>query len=256
MMDYAEYVSAIKFRFIQPHMRVPLPRSYYDARLTLIMEKGVTGFSERLGVGIEYVNTVLPEDVDEMKTRLREVCAIPKMSTLAIGALINRGVASIGPEEAFVNVGVWHGFTLLAGMVGNGDRNCVGVDNFSEFGGPRDRFLARFNHYKSPRHTFYEMDYLDYFSSIHRGPIGFYMYDGSHDYDNQLQGLLVAEPFFSPSCVVLVDDTNWEDPRRATQDFLACSSNRYHMLLDATTEYNCHPSFWNGVMIFQRDGTG
>ena len=54
-----------------------------------------------------------------------------------------------------MNVGVWHGFSLLAAIAGNDDKVCVGVDNFSEFGGPRDEFLRRFLDRRSPQHRFY-----------------------------------------------------------------------------------------------------
>ena len=38
------------------------------------------------------------------------------MSTFAIGAIINRAVRQLPGGQAYLNVGVWNGFTLLAGM--------------------------------------------------------------------------------------------------------------------------------------------
>src|SRR5204862_290454 len=78
------------------------------------------------------------------RTALRELCRVPKLSTYAIGALLNEAVARMPESHTFVNVGVWHGFTFLAGLVGNPDRRCHGIDDFSQFGGPRDEFLERF----------------------------------------------------------------------------------------------------------------
>ncbi len=252
MMNYADYLAGISFRFVKPYVRMPMPADVYDERLKRIVEKGRTGLLERIGMGLEYINTVIPEHGGAMKRRLWEVCGIPKMSTLAIGAMINRGVAQMPKDHAFVNVGVWHGFTLLSAMTDNGDKKCVGIDNFSQFGGPREIFLERFNRRKGPDHQFYDMDYRDYFAGIHQGPIGFYIYDGDHDYEHQLQGLSIAEPFFGSGCIILVDDTNWEDPKRATLDFVAKSSYQYRTLLDINTEHNCHPTVWNGVLILQR----
>jgi hypothetical protein len=157
------------------------------------------------------------------------------------------------PKEAsFVNVGVWHGFTLLAGMVGNLQKYCIGIDNFTRFGGPKQQFLKRYYKYKSAHHHFYEMDYVDYFSTVHDSPIGVYIYDGDHSYDNQLNGLKLAEPFFSENCVVLVDDTNWKAPRQATIDFIRGSTNKYEILLDKTTSFLKDPTFWNGIIMFRR----
>src|SRR5262249_18260628 len=99
---------------------------------------------------------------------------------------------------------------------------------------------------------FHEMDYERYFAEVHRGPIGFYIYDGEHSYANQLKGLELAEPFFADGCVILVDDTNTEEPRRATLDFVAARPGRYRILFDRTTPANQHPTFWNGVMVLAK----
>jgi hypothetical protein len=76
------------------------------------------------------------------------------MSTFAIGAMINEGVARMPDGCCFLNIGVWHGFTFLAGLVNNPHKRCIGVDNFSEYDAPREQLLKRFNQYKSSQHFF------------------------------------------------------------------------------------------------------
>jgi len=251
-MDYAEFITGIRFRFLQPHVPIPIPEDHYRARLESILETGSIGGLERLGLWLELINTVIPGDGSDMKSVIGRLCRMPRMSSLAIGVMIARGVGSMPEDDVFVNIGVWQGFTLLCGMVANPERTCIGVDNFSEFGGPRDRFLERFLAHQTDRHHFYDMDYEEYFSRIHCGSIGFYIYDGSHGYADQLKGLQVAEPFFSDDCIIMVDDTNWEEPRQATLDFIARSRFPYEILLDVRTRNNCHPTFWNGIMIIQK----
>lgn len=241
-MDYADYVSNISFRFAGPHSR--LGGVVYPT-----LSK-----SARLGRWFELLNTVLPEGQERSKTALGPLLDIPRMSTFAIAAIINRGVAELSEEHAFVNVGVWNGFTLLAGMTSNREKLCIGVDNFTEFGGPREEFLERFNARRSAKHSFYDMDYRKYFSTLHKDPIGYYVYDASHDYESQLTGLRLAEPFFADGCTILVDDTNLSAPRQAAMDFVARSKSRYDVILDRTTCRNGHPTFWNGVMMLRRIG--
>jgi hypothetical protein len=233
--SYSDYLSGISFRFFRPTRGL---RGYGK----------LTSFLSLLGARPEVFITSLPAPAPP---ELRALCDIPKMSTYALGALINRGVRLMPAGSSFVNVGVWHGFTFLAGMVGNPTRVCVGVDNFSQFGGPRDEFLARFEKYRSPNHRFCDMDYEEYFRGAHRGPIGFYVYDGEHSYENQLKGLRLAEPFFAPGCHVLVDDTNLARVRRATLDFIEGSSKNYEIIFDRPTSGNGHPTFWNGVMVLR-----
>ncbi|MFW6147463.1 MAG: class I SAM-dependent methyltransferase [Thermodesulfobacteriota bacterium] len=239
LMGFIEYLNSITFRFIKP--------------LTPWFPLSPAAFTpwRRFGTFLESFNTVIPSREWESKQNLRKMCNIPRMSTLAIGALINKGVSQMPEDESFVNVGVWHGFTLLSGMVNNAEKRCIGVDNFSEFGNPEQAFLNRFDTYKKSNHFFYEIDYLDYFSSIHQEKIGFYIYDGCHDYNNQIRGLKVAEPFFSQNAIILIDDINYDDVRKATMDFIDASSYEYKVLFEASTYCNHHPTFWNGVMLLQ-----
>ena len=238
-MSYADYVKGISFRICKPNMS---PRGY--GRLASLL-----GTSP---AHLEILNTRLPEDARGMRDRLADLCQIPRMSSYAIAAMINKAVSLMSGESCFLNVGVWNGFTFLAGLVGNSEKSCIGVDNFSEYGGPREEFLERFNKYKCVNHHFHDMDYVEYFEKVHKEEIGFYIYDGNHGYRDQLRGLQVAEPFFSDKCVVLVDDTNWDAPKQATLDFISGSSHNYEIILDKSTSRDGHPTLWNGLMVFQR----
>lgn len=238
-MDFTNYIKGVSFRFMGPN-------SYFKGFIRL------NGWLSKFNISLEVMNTKLPEGRKVMKKNLRDLLKIPRMSTFAIGAMINKGVASMSDNCCFVNVGIWHGFSFLAGITNNPKKRCIGVDNFSEFGDPREQFIERFNIHKSSMHHFYDVDYKEYFLNIHTGKIGFYIYDAEHSYKNQLEGLRIAEQFFSEDCVILVDDTNLVEARQATMDFIAKSSSRYQILLDKTTLFNEHPTLWNGIMILQR----
>lgn len=237
-MDLKLFAESVKFRFFNDKSNL----KWYN-RLNYRLA--------RLGITLELANTVLPTDDNNCYQKLKNlVRTVPKMSTYANAAIINKAVSSMPSGTAFVNVGVWHGFSFLAGIVNNPDRECIAIDNFSQFGGPKDEFMARLHSIRSNNHYFHEMDYKLYFSTIHRAPIGFYIYDGEHSYHNQLHGLEAAEPFFAKGCVILVDDTNDFEPRQATLDFIARHPNRYRMIFNQSTANNGHPTFWNGIIIF------
>ena len=244
-MDSASYISGISFRFVKPHGPVPSALRAFGIFARIL---------QRFNILLDVTNTKLPHNPKEMKAALYEICKIPKMSTFAIGALINYGVSQMPDDQVFVNIGVWNGFTLLAAMMNNPEKRCIGVDNFSESGGPRQAFNERFEEFRSPSHSFFEMDYREYFSRVHKGPIGFYIYDGNHSYENQLKGLEVADPFLAQNSIILVDDINWAEPRQATLDFISKRSHEYRVIFDQKTRSNRHPTFWNGIMVLQRMG--
>ena len=240
-MEVEEFIRGLAFKKIQP-----------DTPLSELERIPVFRKPDLESVKLEIENTILPDRQTVLKESLYKICLLPRMSTFAIGCIINQAVYLMPRECAYVNVGVWHGFTFFAGMVNNPGKKCIGIDNFSEFNGPRKKFLLRFTQYKSPCHFFYNMDYEDYFQRVHRELIGVYMYDGAHDYDNQLKGLRLAEPYFSRGCIILVDDINWEEPRSATLDFINDSSREYEIILDKQTSENRNPTWWNGVMILKK----
>ncbi len=136
-MDYKSYISGRSFSFIQPS----------DSGVGLFTNAGIPST-------VDIRNTNLPYNDKETKETLYEICGIPRMSTFAIGAIINLIVSNMTPDTAFVNIGVWHGYTFLCGLVDNPDKKCIGVDNFSEFNGPREEFLERFEDYKGKNHLF------------------------------------------------------------------------------------------------------
>jgi hypothetical protein len=186
-----------------------------------------------------------------LRPLLAPLLTMPRMGRLAFAAILNTIVRRMDSEHAFVNVGVWHGFSLLAAMAGNDDKVCVGVDNFSELGGPRDEFLRRFLNRRSPRHRFYNQDYEDFFAAGLDRPVGAYFYDGAHAYEHQYRGLMAAEPLYVDDAVIVVDDINWQAPREATLQFAEDSRLDWTLVIDQTTASDSHPTLWNGTMVLQ-----
>ena len=246
--DVERYLRALSFRLVDPRhrrgrgQRIALERPGRSPAVLL----------ELFGAPFDAVNTELPEGLGG---RLRPLLDVPRMSTVAIAGLLNRAVASMPDGHSFVNVGVWQGFTLLAAMAGNPDKACIGIDNFSQFRGPRELFMERFLARRGPAHEFHDMDYREYFARAHDGPIGVYLYDGEHSYDNQMHGLEAAEEFLADGCLLIVDDTNGADPRQATMDFVA-SRRDYHVVADVWTGALSHPTFWNGLLVIRKGAAG
>jgi Methyltransferase domain len=190
-------------------------------------------------------------DNPRLRWLLLPLLRVPRMGRLAFAGVLNTIVRRMNIEHAFVNVGVWHGFSLLAAMAGNEDKVCIGVDNFSEFGGPRDEFLQRFLGRRSPRHRFHDQDYEDFFTAGLERPLGAYFYDGDHQYEHQYRGLMAAEPLYADDAVIIVDDANWDAPREATLKFAEDSRLDWTLVVDQPTASDSHPTLWNGILVLQ-----
>ena len=235
--DIIRLFSEIEFRFLQP-----LDRS------------GNIGWRGGGVYGVDVSNTYFTGGDAEVRARLAPLLQIESMSTIANAHLINRIVAGMDDDEVYLNIGCWQGYSFCAGVIER-DRHSIGVDNFSQFGGPRERFMRNYRALAHDRSQFHEMDYEEFLRTRLDRKVGFYFYDGEHSYANQKKALDLIQPFLSDNAVILVDDTNWPDAREATLDFMRENHPFYELLIDCRTAGNGHPTFWNGLMILQRNTT-
>ena len=185
----------------------------------------------------------------------KELLKIDSMSTFAIGYVINKICQELNDNENYVNIGVWKGFSMIAGML-NTNCNVYGNDNFSQFNGPKKEFMRKFNSLKNEeKHFFYECDYKDFFKDFEKlkKSISFYYYDGEHSYKNQFENLIIAKEYFKSGTIILVDDVNFQEVESGTKDFISKYPNEYKIIKDIKTANNhCHPSYWNGLFLFQK----
>jgi hypothetical protein len=183
------------------------------------------------------------------KDRLEPLRSVTGMSTPAYANIINTICRSMSEDQLYLNIGCYQGFTLLAGMI---DTKCrvIGIDNFSQFGGPKEQCIRNFNKFARDNTQFYDVDYREYLAS-HAGKIDFYFYDGHHSYDNQYKAMVDANKFLEPGCLVLVDDTNVGEVSAATFKAMEDLGRKYDVWVDIKTAHNKHPTYWNGLILLE-----
>ena len=202
-----------------------------------------------------FSNLVIKNEEKSDLILKKELLKIDSMSTFAIGYVINKICQELNDNENYVNIGVWKGFSMIAGML-NTNCNVYGNDNFSQFDGPKKEFIRKFNSLKNEeKHFFYECDYKDFFKDFEKlkKSISFYYYDGEHTYKNQFENLIIAKEYFKSGTIILVDDVNFQEVESGTKDFISKYPNEYKIIKDIKTANNhCHPSYWNGLFLFQK----
>jgi len=202
-----------------------------------------------------FSNLIIKKEENSDKILKKELLKIDSMSTIAIGYIINKICQKLKSDENYINIGVWKGFSLIAGMI-NTTCSVYGVDNFSEFNGPRKELINNFDNLKNDKkHFFYDSDYKVFLKSYEKfnKAIDFYYYDGEHSYKNQFENLIIAKNFFKSGTIILIDDINFEPVESGTKDFLNKYNNEYEILKEIKTKNNhCHPSYWNGLMLIRK----
>jgi predicted O-methyltransferase YrrM len=165
-------------------------------------------------------------------------------------ALLNLAAACLERDEAYVEIGVFHGASLIAAMLGNEGKRFVGVDSFAFRDASLEKVhanLARFG--LTPP----EIVVGDAFELVPAGalrdvPIGIWYYDAAHSYEAHLQGLRIAEPLLVPGALVIVDDTDWDDVARAMDDYLA-EQPRARRVLTLDGKSRGAPQWWEGMQV-------
>ncbi len=69
-------------------------------------------------------------------------------------------------------------------------------------------------------------------------------YDAAHDYESQLRGLRLVEPHLAREALLVVDDSDWDEVRRATADYLA-GQPQAHLVFDIPGG----EGWWEGMQV-------
>jgi hypothetical protein len=139
------------------------------------------------------------------------------------------------PDARYLEIGSHAGSTACAALYGNKVKATC-IDNWSEFGGPKDLFTSNIERIKSPDldFTFIENDFrkVDY-SSI--GKHNIYLFDGPHFQQDQYDGIDLVKDALDDLYVLIVDDYNWSAVRNGTEAALDHAGHRVLAKIEVTT---------------------
>ena len=169
-------------------------------------------------------------------------------------ALLNLAASLLGPGESYVEVGVYHGASLIASMLGNEGKRFVGIDGFAFRDASLEKVEANLERFRVPRP---EILVGDAFELVPGGAldgtrIGLWYYDAAHNYDSQVEGLRMAETLLAPGALMIVDDTDWEDVERAMDDYVAAQP-RAKRVLTIEGKSRGAPQWWEGMQVLRWD---
>ena len=169
-------------------------------------------------------------------------------------ALLNLAASCLGAGEAYVEIGVFHGASLIASMLGNDGKRFVGVDSFGFRDASLEKVAANLARYglEVP-----EIVVGDAFELVPGGAlgdtrVGVWYYDAAHSFEAQVDGLRIAEPLLVPGALIIVDDTDWDDVERAMDAYLA-EQPRARRVLTIEGKSRGAPQWWEGMQVLVWD---
>lgn len=155
-------------------------------------------------------------------------------------------------NSVYLEIGCWHGSTLIAATYENVFRDVIAIDDWSGFNGPRKQFfrnIARF----VPKVNIRVIE-SDCFSlnktDIFHTPVTIYFYDGGHSEQNQKDAFVFFDSVFDDLFIAVVDDWNWSEVRKGT--FAAFAELNYDILYsrELPARWNGDTAlWWNGIYV-------
>lgn len=156
----------------------------------------------------------------------------------------------------YLEIGTWKGSSVCSAMYGN-KATVVCIDNWSEFGGPKDEFLVNFEKFKGKNDaTFIENDCYKVDVSL-LPKFNIYMYDGNHTDESHYKALLHYYNCLDDVFIFIVDDWNWEDVRNGTLASIRTLNLKVlyekEIRLTWDNSHTPHPeanyTWWNGIYV-------
>ena len=169
-------------------------------------------------------------------------------------ALVNLAATCLGEGEAYVEIGVFHGASLIAAMLGNEGKRFIGVDSFAFGDTSLDRIESNLASYGLGVPEIVVGDAFDVVPAGGLGDakVGVWYYDAAHSFQAQIEGLRIAEQLLVSGALVIVDDTDWDEVERAADAYLA-EQPRARRVLTIDGDRGGAPQWWEGMQVLVWD---
>ena len=183
---------------------------------------------------------------------------IPNLATENTLAVIGLAASLLEPGESYVEAGTYMGASLIAASRG-GARDLVSIDYF-DFGpmtvagrdlpaASRPQLEANLERFAVSA-TILEGDTLDVLDGgdLAGRTVGVFYYDACHEYGPQLRALRLVEQYLAAEALVIVDDSDWEEVRRAIDDYLAGQPHAT-LVADVAGAGGDQDWWWDGMAV-------
>lgn len=119
-------------------------------------------------------------------------------------------------DAKYLEIGTWKGSTICSAMCEN-KMECICIDNWSEFGGPKKEFIKNFEKFKGENKAwFIEDDCWNVDKYLIITKFNIFMYDGNHSVESHRKALSYFKHYMEPAFIFIVDDWNSVRVRKGT----------------------------------------
>jgi hypothetical protein len=218
------------------------------------MENSITNTIQQ-----KYQDTIKKalENAENLQSKITsEIQDMSGMSGLKTRHFYNN-LGSLVENVRYLEIGTWKGSSVCSFMCGNQCKTIVCIDNWSEFGGPKEEFLTNFNKFKGDNNAIFIENDCFKVDVRFLPKFNVYMYDGNHTNESHYKALNHYYECLDDVFIYIVDDWNWSPVRNGTMS--AISKLNLKILFQheiRLTQDNSHTpeklakdTWWNGIFI-------
>jgi hypothetical protein len=159
-------------------------------------------------------------------------------------------------DARYLEIGTWKGSTVCSAMYKN-KAKVVCIDNWSEFGGPKNEFLINFKKFKGENDAIFIENDCYKVDILTLPKFNIYMYDGNHTDESHYNALLHYYNCLDDVFIFIVDDWNWIDVRNGTINSIKKLNLKilYEKEIRLTWDNSVTPepelskNWWNGIYV-------
>lgn len=165
-----------------------------------------------------------------------------------IAKTINFATALLEKGDAYVEVGVFRGFTLASASYGNTEP-CYGIDNFDvAVIGPelvKEEVIAackkNIESYPNSHITLIESDFRNVTKEDIKEKIGVLFIDAKHTFKDVIENLEWAEPLLADNAIIMFDDAALDEVDAAIKGWWMDHLKNYDLIFHARPIYTGEP---------------
>jgi hypothetical protein len=153
---------------------------------------------------------------------------------------------------SYLEIGVWKGSTTIAALYKNTEKLKYHlIDNFSEFGGPKNEFENNFQMYLNRESNVIDNDCFKVDKQKYKiKNIDIYFYDGPHEEHEHFNALKYYHECMNDNFIYIVDDWNWQKVKSGTYRAINELKLKTNKFIEYHTAFPNSETWWNGCGIF------
>lgn len=199
---------------------------------------------------IQRLNTAIKNAAEHRSALTPQILGLDGMSSAKCRHFLNNLLADQTKDCHYLEIGCWKGSTLVAALHNNPVKHTA-IDNFTEFGGPKQEFHANCALIGRPV-NFKECDALGVdILTLNLPKVTVYFYDGGHTRQNHADALTHYFDAMDDTFIFIVDDWNFHDVQSGTRDGIQQCGLEVLYVKELPARFNGDKDqWWNGLGVF------